>query len=140
MLFFFCLYAKMTVFINLIPFIKLDGYWIVVDLLGYPNLYRETCKRMLGLFRKQTGEKPKVAYSAAKNAYFIGFCMFLIIFGFYLFYDYIKLIVILVEEADENYYQLRKVWSVIKVFFMTIFYRQIIKVIIREAKGGVAIE
>ncbi len=45
-------------FVNLIPFSKLDGYWVIADALGSPHLERETNRAIADGVRRLLGRSP----------------------------------------------------------------------------------
>lgn len=44
---------------NLNPFLRSDGYWVLTDALGIPNLYRTSSSKLKGLFRSIVSGKTK---------------------------------------------------------------------------------
>ena len=47
----------MNVFINLLPFLKLDGYFILVDLINMPNLSKNSLKYFTSLYSRKNSDK-----------------------------------------------------------------------------------
>lgn len=82
------------ILLNLIPFLKFDGYWILSDLLGISNLIQESNKKVVNLFTKkgpfddeQQGFELKIyqnifviIYSILRVLFITG--MVLMVFGF----------------------------------------------------------
>ncbi|MDR1181737.1 MAG: M50 family metallopeptidase [Bacteroidales bacterium] len=88
----FLLTVNVSLLVTLNPFFKFDGYWIVSDLLGVPNLRKKSTKLIVHFFKKllkrETGRVPflkqiKVRERMALIVYTIIVNLF---FGFYFFY------------------------------------------------------
>lgn len=73
-------------FIQLIPFIRSDGYWLLSDLTGTHNLHRESRRTALGLLKRNETQF-KIT---TKNVFLLiyGF-LNLLIFGYFIFYQLI---------------------------------------------------
>lgn len=48
---------SLTVITNLNPFLRYDGYWILSDLIGVPNLRKESNKKLSSIFKKEFERK-----------------------------------------------------------------------------------
>lgn len=100
---YFILTVNLNFLITLNPFFKFDGYWMVSDLLGVPNLRRRT-NEMLGyvwkkITRKSVAQKPflltmkpgykvfMAVYSVVVNLFFVYFFCYAIPTFFYRFFS-----------------------------------------------------
>ena len=70
-----------TVIINLIPFIKFDGYWLYSDYFNLPNLQKKTIAYLQSLLKK--GSEFKTS-SLALKLYSIGYFLFMIFIAYYI--------------------------------------------------------
>lgn len=79
----------LTVFFNLNPFIRMDGYWLLSDALGIPNLMSVNREATAWLARRLFGRdarKPAVLASApmTRRVYTIYYALFLVFSGYIL--------------------------------------------------------
>jgi putative peptide zinc metalloprotease protein len=67
--------------LNLNPFFKLDGYWVVADLLNTGNLYKDSNNELRSLFSSKSNNKKniKLLIYAVLRLIFIAFVIYLII-------------------------------------------------------------
>lgn len=64
------------VVLNLLPFIKFDGYWILSDLLHIPNLMKESTRWLTSFFVKPSPFAPKeAAIHGVRKAFFVLFSL-----------------------------------------------------------------
>lgn len=92
-----CLIYDLTVVLNLNPFLRMDGYWVLSDVLGIPNLMganREVTWWILRFGSTKMGAIPRVLYLRLRTkviyfAYYIGFVMFAILAGYVFYHWYI---------------------------------------------------
>jgi putative peptide zinc metalloprotease protein len=72
-----------TVFLNAIPFPRFDGYWVLTDALGVPNLRQKALKEFKRFFTKKKLEiEPWEQTSAFTKAALFGYGIFIIISAF----------------------------------------------------------
>ena len=58
---------EFIIIINLIPFFKFDGYWILSDLADIPNLLRESTRQYVSLFTKKSPFKVRTDNRSRKQ-------------------------------------------------------------------------
>jgi hypothetical protein len=80
------------VLVNLNPFLKMDGYWLISDMLRVPNLMgcnQEVTKWLLSLLLWRKREVPAILRTkgilVVYLAYYLLWCAFMCWFGFYIF-------------------------------------------------------
>jgi hypothetical protein len=107
-----CLIYGLTVIVNLNPFFRMDGYWVLSDVLGVPNLMaanHEVTWWLLRFGSKKMGATPRVMYLPPRSmftyfAYYLAFIVFMVFAG-YAFYEwYIPLAVHLVPGMCREMY------------------------------------
>lgn len=116
---YFILTVNLNFLITLNPFFKFDGYWMVSDLLGVPNLRRRTNELLAYIWKKITRKpvrqrpflltmKPgyklfMAIYSVVMNLFFIYFFCYALPLFFYRFFstmpELIKEVVILLSNG-----------------------------------------
>lgn len=109
-----CFLYGFVVIVNLNPFFRMDGYWVISDVLGVPNLMaanREVTWWLLRFGSEKLGARPRVLYLPfrVKFAYFAYYTAFLIFMAFsgYAFYEWyipqaIHLIPFLAHELSSS--------------------------------------
>lgn len=93
------------IFMNLIPFMKFDGYWILSDMLGIPDLLKASNNTLLSLFTKkgpfddECSNQPfllrvfLIVYSVLRLAFVLLFMVGVFVFIYYSFIKTLTLIV-----------------------------------------------
>lgn len=100
---YFIITVNLNLLVTLNPFFKFDGYWMVSDLLGVPNLRRRTNELLIYVWKKmtrkpvrqkpflltmKTGYKVFMAiYSTVMNLFFLYFFCYVIPLFFYRFFS-----------------------------------------------------
>jgi len=91
----FCFVYGFTIILNLNPFFRMDGYWVLSDALGVPNLMaanHEVTWWILRFGSKKMGATPRVLYLPNRLkftyfSYYVGFILFSMFAG-YAFYKW----------------------------------------------------
>lgn len=135
-LFTFLVYVQIVNFINLIPFIKLDGYWILVDILDYPNLFRDACTRIVTFFHRNKKEhlnfKPK--HNTIINFYIIGFMVFMLWFVIYILSCLWDNVYYVFNQIEIGWNSWIDIWHIMKSFVLCVLFYKVVKVVILEVK------
>ena len=147
---YYILSINLNILITLNPFFKFDGYWIMTDLLGVPNLRQRTNEYIKFLFmrlvRNKTKEKPSlcsikknmavmtIIYTIIVNVFFLYYFLYIIpIFLYNFFKTYPNMIEKLVLEISMG--KMPTYHSIQIVFAETIFFILIIYMILRFLKS-----
>ena len=130
----FFIYAQLATLCNLIPFIKLDGYWIVVDLLDYSNLFRDMSKRLLNQvqFNKARKTLVKKKHNIWIELYYICFVCFITVFSCYLIYYFCSSFYKMLNQFNNEFNWMMTGYSVIKLLVLVFLYLRMLQVIKRE--------
>lgn len=134
----FFFYAQLATLANLIPFIKMDGYWILVDLLEYPNLFRDTAKSFLAhsKFRKNNLEISSIRPRKLLRIYETGFWIFMLGFGGYLIYYFMFTLASILSRLYNRCNWQGIEYVLIKMAVLFFVYDRIIRVIRKDGKSG----
>lgn len=116
---YFIITVNLNLLVTLNPFFKFDGYWMISDLLGVPNLRRRTNELLTYVWKKMTHkpiqQKPflltmkpgykvfMVIYSTIVNLFFLYFFCYIIPVFFYRFFstmpDLIRKLVVYLSQG-----------------------------------------
>lgn len=125
------------------PFMKFDGYWVVSDALGIPNLHGKTKDYILRVFsRKKNPASLKIR--GRENFFFriyaIGTIFFLALSGFYLvtyfpnsfviYLNYFRYAVIYIAQSMAALSILGAIESIIRLFFFSLPYVLLIYLVV----------
>jgi putative peptide zinc metalloprotease protein len=68
--------------LNLVPFSRLDGYWVISDLLGTGNLDRESAKTIMNIFKLNfKASEPKLMIYSVFKMGFLGYIFYKLSLG-----------------------------------------------------------
>lgn len=125
--------VSISSFLNFIPFMKFDGYWILVDYFDFPNLLNYTIQTLLSKFKinknlnlRNLSKKQKHFF----NVYSFGFMVYIILFAIFTFWNLVQSLIkirILVGEQTITLYSFFLIIRVIFSIFLIIKAITIIK-------------
>ncbi|MCP4213368.1 MAG: M50 family metallopeptidase, partial [bacterium] len=105
----FAAFNMLMIVMNLLPFIKLDGYWILTVILGIDNLRTKSfnaCKRfvfetLLGIEEKASvnGDVPTLKEKLTYYIFGVTAISFTFFFVIYLMFDMAKILVLVIENV-----------------------------------------
>ena len=138
-LFSYTLIIMIGTLVNLIPFIKLDGYWIVADIIDIPDLFSYTIKFIITKLHIKKihnfkEKKLKKMYSIIFRSYVVFFSMFIILFSYYILsmvYDSALIIFdALLYQSDS----IKVLFSVAKSMVVCLLFYKVLRVLSYEIK------
>lgn len=91
------------VFINLIPFIDFDGYYILMDILEIPNLRKKSFSYSLSLIKSIFNKKHTQKHTKKEAVIFITFTLFAIITVAFLFFSIVNFVIKIIETQSKIY-------------------------------------
>lgn len=109
-----CFIYGITVILNLNPFFRMDGYWVLADIMGLPNLMganREVTWWLLRFGSRKWGSPPRVLYLLRRSqfiyfGYYLLFMVFTVFVTYYFYARYVphtvRLLPGMVRELASN--------------------------------------
>jgi len=128
----------LTIFLNINPFFKFDGYWLYSDFFRLPNLTKKAVSYMRTFFYKnQTEAKEEIK---GYNSFWLKLYSFLyLIFIFFIFYLLIKGLVLSVDAwknvvniVSTGNYNTTSIFQIISVIITTVIITVILNIRIRN--------
>jgi putative peptide zinc metalloprotease protein len=139
------------ILINLVPFMKFDGYWILSDMMAIPNLIRESNQKLVDLFTKKDPfpEENDIGMSRLQRVFIAGYAflrvvfigsVIFIVFAF-IWYSIVKTILFIrfIPYLELNFTvaaeMLKRIGSIVIIFLFTRKYRKMFfRLILKKRK------
>ncbi len=135
-----------TMVMNLIPFLKFDGYWVLSDFIGMPNLLKESSKLLVDAVTKKDpfGEEDKFKRSTFHQTFLLIYSilriLFVLVFVFFVFafiYTSLQKTIILIKylpylkfNLETSIELLKRVATITIIFLFTKKYKKMFSSII----------
>lgn len=125
--------VSITAYLNFVPFVKYDGYWILVDYFDFPNLLNYTIQKYLYKFkiikmyktRKLTERQIQFF-----NIYSFGFLVYIILFISFILWNLIQSIFkIFSTVCYGECMTLYSIWLIVRVIFSLLLIFKAISVV-----------
>lgn len=131
--FFICFIGTIGIFVNLIPFIRLDGYWIMNDYLETNHLMDRSIHYFLGLFGVEKRRNYYVSKNKFKENLFKLYSILLVVFLMVYSVMFVKIFytnsIILYRIFTEGRVNFNILWLLLRSFFIIIIFINIISII-----------
>lgn len=139
------------ILINLVPFMKFDGYWILSDMMAIPNLIRESNKRLVDIFTKKDPfpEEDRISMNRYQQVFIFGYTVLRVLFigsviflvFAFIWYSIVKtmLFIRFIPYLELNFTvvaeMLKRIGSIVIIFLFTRKYRKMFfRLILKKGK------
>lgn len=111
--------VSISSFLNFNPFIKYDGYWILVDYFDFPNLLNYTIQKYV---LKLKSKKLKLKHLSKRQKKFFSiysrcFLVYILLFAGFIIWNLVQSIIKIFNVVGENTMELYSVWLIFRAAF-----------------------